>query len=475
MKRLTLPSLAALGLACLTAGTFSGCSSGDSCVSTREYFANEILSGAMKQCAGCHEPGGLASEKGAEFLLLPSTYPGFLDANLEAVREMAKNEYDGTPLLLAKPSGLTEHGGGVVIEDGDENYKKIADLISQLDSPVECANDDLEASYEGVTFLDETETLRKAALHLVGRLPTQAEVDRVSEGGDEALALVLEEMMEEDAFYERLTEMWGDLLLTDRYLAYTGFAVNLLDPEAVPNAGEWYGDLEGNDDYLVNRAVAQEPLDLINYIVRNNRPFTEILTADYTVFNSYSAGLYQPEGVSFSEPDYTTFKEGKITMLAEGQPLNIPHAGILSSPMFLNRFPTTPTNRNRHRARMVLKLFLATDILKIAERPIDPSAPTEYNNPTRDNPACSVCHNIIDPLAGSFQKYDDNDQEEYTPEREWYTDMVSPGYGEETMPTSEYNQALPWLAKRAADDPRFVLGTIYTTYTALTGLAPLDY
>jgi len=113
MKRLTLPSLAALGLACLTAGTFSGCSSGDSCVSTREYFANEILSGAMKQCAGCHEPGGLASEKGAEFLLLPSTYPGFLDANLEAVREMAKNEYDGTPLLLAKPSGLTEHGGGV--------------------------------------------------------------------------------------------------------------------------------------------------------------------------------------------------------------------------------------------------------------------------------------------------------------------------------------------------------------------------
>ncbi len=476
MKRLTLPSLAALGLACFAAGAFSGCNAGKSCVSTREYFANEILGGAMKQCAGCHEPGGLASEKGAEFILLPATYPGFLDANMDAVREMAKNQYDGTPLLLAKPSALTEHGGGKVIDEGDENYEKISDLIAQLDSPVECPTDDFEADYEGVQFLDEAETLRKAALHLVGRLPSQDELNRVTEGGDEALAIVLEEMMTEDAFYERLTEMWGDLLLTDRYLAYTGFAVNLLDPAAVPNAGAWYANLGDEDSYLVNRAVAQEPLDLINYIVRNDRPFTEILTADYTVFNSYSAGLYQPDGVSFGGPDYTTFKEGKIKMLGEGgQALNIPHAGILTSPMFLNRFPTTPTNRNRHRARMVLKLFLATDILKIAERPIDPSAPTEYNNPTRDNPSCSVCHNIIDPLAGGFQKYDDNDQEEYIPDREWYTDMVSPGYGDETMPTSEYHQALPWLAQRAADDPRFVLGTIYNTYTALTGLAPLDY
>ena len=34
---------------------------------------------------------------------------------------------------------------------------------------------------------------------------------------------------------------------------------------------------------------------------------------------------------------------------------------------WLNRFPTTPTNRNRHRARIAYDLFLATDILKLGE------------------------------------------------------------------------------------------------------------
>ena len=458
-------------------GLLAACnnSSSDSCVSTREFFANEILGGAMKSCAGCHEPGGLASEQNAAFMLWPSTYPGFLDANFEMVAELARSEYDGIPLLLAKASARTDHGGGKVLEEGSDEYKAIEKLIKQIDKPKEC-DAEVDGTIEGIELMTELETLRKASLHLVGRLPTQGELDSVSAGGEDALRAAVEGMLNEDAFYVRLEEIFNDMLLTDRYLAYTGFGVNLLDQESWPAAGAAYDGLPDDQRYNVNLAVTREPLDLIAYIVKNDRPFTEIVTADYTVFNTFSASIYQPEGVSF--PDGATYGdlvEGRLSMNTESGKVNVPHAGILSSPMFLNRFPTTPTNRNRHRARMVLDMFLATDILRIAERPIDPSAPTQFLNPTRENPACTVCHSIIDPIGGGFQKYDDNDQEEYDPAREWYTDMYSPGFGEEDMPTSDYGAALQWLGKRISEDPRFVLATTYTVYRGLTGLEPIAY
>ena len=100
-----------LGLFGLAGGLFSGCgdsSDEDSCVSTREYCANEILGGAMKSCAGCHEPGGLASEQFAEFRLWPATYPGFIDENLENVRKMASTEFNGVP-LFADRGGSTPY------------------------------------------------------------------------------------------------------------------------------------------------------------------------------------------------------------------------------------------------------------------------------------------------------------------------------------------------------------------------------
>ena len=50
----------------------------------------------------------------------------------------------------------------------------------------------------------------------------------------------------------------------------------------------------------------------------------------------------------------------------ESKPANlagIPQAGLLTSLMLLNRYPTTATNRNRARARVVYDLFLDVDIL----------------------------------------------------------------------------------------------------------------
>ena len=84
-----------------------------------------------------------------------------------------------------------------------------------------------------------------------------------------------------------------------------------------------------------------------------------------------------------------------------------PHAGVLNTNAFLARYPTTPTNRNRARSRWTYYHFLGVDIEKSASRTTDPVALADTNNPTMHNPACTVCHRVLDPVAGAFQDYGD--------------------------------------------------------------------
>ena len=84
-----------------------------------------------------------------------------------------------------------------------------------------------------------------------------------------------------------------------------------------------------------------------------------------------------------------------------------PHAGILNAKVFLQRYPTTATNRNRARSRWTYYHFLGLDIEKSASRTTDPVALADTNNPTMRNPACTVCHSVMDPVAGAFQNYGD--------------------------------------------------------------------
>ena len=82
---------------------------------------------------------------------------------------------------------------------------------------------------------------------------------------------------------------------------------------------------------------------------------------------------------------------------------------------------------------------------------------------------------MLDPIAGAFQKYDDNDQEKFEPNKTWHHDMVSSGFGSESMENTDYDTALPWLGARIVEDPRFSLSVVYSMFTALTGQEPLEY
>lgn len=449
------------------------------CYSTRDFFADKVWAPLMSNnCAMCHEPTGVAAEKGAKFRLLTAVYPGFIEANLENIKSLAGYEYEGIPLLLAKPTGAVDHGGGLQLQEDSELYDNLAELIVQLEDPVECAPTPPAAAFPDVEMLTPTQTLRKAALHLLGRLPTADEIAAVDSGGEPALIAALDAYMTENAFYDRLADIYNDVFFTDTYLTRNGVQTLNSGTPDYPNILKYFdkvNPLPPDQLARINRAVSREPLYLVQYIVRNNLPFTDVLLAPYTVFTPDSAWLY---GVParFKDPnDPNELQPGVLKPMRNGKELEIPHSGVLTSPMWLNRFPTTPTNRNRHRARKVYDQFLATDVLALASQAIDPSAGSAFANPTRDAAECAKCHRVIDPIAGGFQMFDKNNQEFLLDPPVWYPEMFAPGYGNELMPTEEFKTGVKWLAERVAKDPRFSLATTYTIFRALTGQKPLPY
>jgi len=459
--------------------TNDGGEPGAECISNRDFFAQQAWATVLnKVCLDCHSPDGIATEKNAALYLLPSAYPGFFNSNYENIRSVAKTEYEGMSVLLRKPLGEMEHGGGQVLTQDSAEYAVLEELVERLGKEEECSESLTVAEFPEVILQSDFETYRKATLQLSGRLPTADEIDTLQSNKEEnknVLSDLVDSLMKEDAFYVRLKDIFNDMLLTDRYLRYNGYAINLLNESLFPYAGDAYDDYPAEIRFEYNLAVAREPLELIAHVVREERPFTEILTASYAMMNPYSALIYNAD-LSFDDPnDPNDFKEGTIRAIIDGNYVEMPQAGLLSSPMFLNRFPSSNTNRNRHRARMVYYFFLATDILRVAERPIDSQETSNYLNPTRDDSTCNTCHRQIDPIAGAFQKYNPNDPERYEPDREWYDEMYPPGFGKDVMETSDFDRALPWLAERIVQDERFVLASIYAVYRGLIGDEPIQY
>lgn len=432
------------------------------CTPDDRFFMREVWAPAVKaSCQGCHNPQGAASD--SDFILYNKGWGNYIELNMATVADFAKTKRDGESVLLLKPLGTVSHGGGAVISEGDDVYNRLKAFVDRAENPSACTAANDEDFYRDVQFLDTEQTMRKATLSLAGRLPTDEEM----QSGD--LDATLDQVMSEDAFYDRLVEHFNDLLLTDMYLSGDD-AVQLLDEDLFPN--RMYYDNIGDDDQRnaernrVNDAIAREPLKLIEYVVQNDRPFTEIIEADYTVVNPFSAQAYGIDGnVTFNDPNDT---EEWVEAQVPGQP----HAGVLTTVTFLNRYPTTATNRNRHRSGIFYKYFLATDVLKLADRPIDPTQADLSQNPTLFDSQCTVCHDVVDPIAGAFQNWDEEGRY-MPPENGWYTDMKPPGMENQNISSERWEESIPWLAEQAASDPRFVDSAIEHAFKLLTGQTPL--
>jgi hypothetical protein len=238
------------------------------------------------------------------------------------------------------------------------------------------------------------------------------------------------------------------------------------------------------NDY--RKAILGEPMKLVEYIVRNERPFTEIVTADYMMVTPYTArgyGIFEQVKDQFKNPD-APFEYIPVRLKAlvgrtkdsnqESATGFYPHAGLLGAFQYIVRYPTTETNRNRLRSRMYYQHFLGVDVLELAARVSDAAAAqAKYKVPTMEAAECVVCHRTLDPVAGLFQDYWRFADMGVWGKRKggWFTDMFGPGFEGEDLPGKERWRSLQWLGERTAKDPRFAVAMVEHVWCAL-GVLP---
>ena len=444
----------------------------EECINDEDHFSQEVWGNALSPvCYSCHNAQGAAS--GSDLVLVSNAQSGYLQTNRDTLSYVASLSIDGTSLILRKPLGLDNHGGGAVLAEDSSSYAALAGFVDRMDNPIEeCAGEELSQTETQLILAPPTDTLRKVSMFLLGSLPSVDHKQRVQNGGEDALHIVLDEILSgtdigynentEKLAADRMIQLWNDQLLTDRYRSGQA-AIQITDYDRFPGL-YWYQSVAEDQNTVrsrINNAIAREPLELMRYVFLEDRPWSEILTADYTMVNAWSATSY---GVATTTPSLDdSFSDLFYPVVFEDQPT----VGILSTTAFLNRHPTTATNRNRHRAKVVFDYFLNTDILALADRPIDADN-SAIHNPTLNDPQCNVCHSVMEPVSGAFQNWDDDGH--YTPPSEgWYPEMFPPGFGEEAISVTESNNALRWLAEKIVTDPRFARATVNSLYKGITG------
>lgn len=466
-------------------------------------FHNAWIKVGERTCLKCHNADGEAAD--SQFLLRDASRiqaderAAVLVGNCSAFTRMALAKDDnGQSRLLSKATGGLEHGGGEVLKRDSTAFRVLKDFVDSLskstpspDGPESSIDDDLSSFFDGVEMISDQRLLRRITLSLAARLPGDDEREAVRKGGLKSLEPILAALMREDAFYERLLEGFNDIFLT---LGYNGNGEDVLSYDHFQHTRHWYQkhsldhipekERQRARYKLANQyrdAIRREPLELLRYIVEQDRPFTEILTADYTMVSPYSArgyGVYEELKDEFENPDDpfefvpTKIKAlknraGKVQPSEDG---GYPHAGLLSMFQYLRRYPTTETNRNRLRARMYYDHFLGVDIMSLAPRVGDAAAiDAQYEIPTMQAAECVVCHRTIDPIAGLFQDYY-NEMGHYGPRTDgWFNDMFGPGREGDDLPESEQWRALQWLGERTVTDPRFAVAMTEHVYYILMG------
>lgn len=472
------------------------------------FFRDEVWAKvAALSCIDCHKAGSDAEH--SDFILLDPTREAargeveILRYNRGAFARMAAmRSGDGSRLLL-KATGRLAHEGEAVLKADSTGYGILAEFVRRVDAadagaPPEVAEEpDAPPFFEGIAMLDERRLLRRVTLSLAARLPTAEENEAVKNGGLDAISPLLDAVMKEDAFYERLAEAFNDIFLVRGYadgaetaLSYDHFSetrhwTQKYDLDHIVDEDERRkARYKLADDY--REALLREPLELIKYIVRNGRPFSEIVTADYIMVSPYTSrgyGIHHAIRGRFKDPDdpfeyipvrLNSLKHRDDRNHQESATGYYPHAGMLTIFQYLRRYPTTETNRNRLRARMFYQHFLGVDVLELAARVSDAAAASaKYKVPTMEAPECVICHRTLDPVAGLYQDYY-SFEGVFGPRKEgWYEDIFDAGFEGEKLPPEQRWRALQWLGERTASDPRFAATMVEHVYYILTGRGTL--
>ena len=224
---------------------------GPECLAVDNFFADEVWAKVGERtCLKCHNTKGDASD--SEFLLRDTVRDrakrvDALRHNRAAFQRVAVAMEDGKSQLLSKIRGDLDHGGGEVLNEDSTGYRILKRFVRRTrgepdDGPA-IADYDAPPFFEGIEMMSPRRLLRRVTLSLVGRLPTKDEQAAVENDGLKAMDAILDGVMQEDAFYERLREAFNDILLTE---GYDGGAEGALSYTHFHKTHHWYKQRDPN-------------------------------------------------------------------------------------------------------------------------------------------------------------------------------------------------------------------------------------
>ena len=149
----------------------------------------------------------------------------------------------------------------------------------------------------------------------------------------------------------------------------------------------------------LGKAMRRETEELFDYIVRENRPVTEFLTADYTFVNERLANHYGLPGVK---------GDGfvKVSVKGTGRSGVLTHASVLT--LTSNPTRTSPVKRGK---------WVLENILGTPPPPPPPGVPAldekelkgslrQRMEQHRGNALCASCHARMDAIGFAFEHFD---------------------------------------------------------------------
>ena len=215
------------------------------------------------------------------------------------------------------------------------------------------------------------------------------------------------------------------------------------------------------DDEL-RSAMRQESELLFKDVALGSKPFTTLLTADYSFLTDRLAahyGLPPPAGDSPTRVELPTGQRRGF----------LGHAGVLSVTSHPTR--TSPVNRG---------LWVMSELLCQEIPSAPPGVDTEIDESEaalgeqtlrealavhREDPACAACHRLMDPIGFGLENYD-----AVGAYREFYGNQPIDASGQ--LPDGRTFSGADELAQLIADDPAFPLCVTRKLYTYALGRPP---
>jgi len=227
--------------------------------------------------------------------------------------------------------------------------------------------------------LSAADHLTRAAMALRGVRPSLEDLEQIRED-PAALSAIVDGYLQEVEFGATIRDIENQTLL---------MRIDALRGDPMP---EEAGSISWN---VWSDAMFEEPLRLIEHIVLEDRPYTDIVTTDQTVVTGYGPMMWT--GIASVEYDDETWQ---LTTHTDGRPT----AGVLSTSGWQARYAATNANAHREGASAAAGSLLCTDYfnrdVQLGEISLeDDDAIFEA---IKYNDGCVDCHQTLDPFAGFF-------------------------------------------------------------------------